>query len=53
MPPPPYIYSSSLSRKERSWRGRRRRIRAIDITLSLIAAGVASLAGLFSGHLLG
>ena len=50
MTPPPYIYASTLSRRERSWRGRRRRTGPGGLVMAL-AAG-ASLAGALLGHLL-
>jgi hypothetical protein len=52
MAPPPYIYSSTLTRRERSWRRRRRRLRLTEAALTIGVAAVSLLAVL-AGHLLG
>ena len=56
MSPPPYIYSSTLSRRDRSWKGPRRRrlrgVRILDASVAL-ALSAAALLSVFSGHLLG
>jgi hypothetical protein len=52
MAPPPYIYASSLTRRERARRTRRRRLVPLELGLSvLLAAG--SVVGVLAGHLLG
>jgi hypothetical protein len=52
MAPPPYIYASSLTRRERARRTRRRRVAPLELALSLLLAA-GSLAGVLAGHLLG
>lgn len=53
---PPHIYASSLSRRQRTWRGRRRRVARLGglyRAQTALASGTVVVAGLWAERLFG
>jgi len=49
---PPYIYASTLHRRQRAWRGRRRRVSPLELALA-VTVGAGAVVGALAGHLVG
>ncbi|HEX2016627.1 MAG TPA: hypothetical protein VGN69_08020 [Solirubrobacteraceae bacterium] len=52
MTPPPYIYASSLDRRDRAWRGPRRRGRWLELAATVLISA-AGLTAALAEHLIG